>query len=87
MRDHAALTEALAVFNRIRGSAVKSVEAAIEVYNRCAWNNFVARTPRVDLTVSMMDTEGDGMALVISGFKNEEELSLFMQERFNAPSK
>lgn len=81
MMDPDALKVAMQAFFRARGNSSKCVEAAIDAYHCAAWNNLIERFRP---TVCMVDTE-DGPALMLMGFKNEEELALYVRERFNAP--
>ena len=81
-----AFAEASRAFNRLRGSAVACLRAAISVYR--AEEVFQNTSIFSDLTFSTADTDkGENTALVISGFTGLAQIEAYMASVFHAQGK
>lgn len=80
----AAFAAAVERFMHARGSSVECLRQAIKVHNDILAQEMSATS---DLQLSVADTEaGPDTALVITGFKNVDEIQVFVA-RLHAPRK
>ena len=86
MLNEKAFAEATKTFNRLRGSAVACLRAAISVYR--AEEAFCNVSTYNNLVFSTADTEkGKDTALVISGFDGAGQIEAFIADVVHAQSK
>lgn len=87
MINEVAFKNALAVFNKARTGVVAALRIAIERYVRDSEKlDYRVQIGQLNYSTATTDN-GPDTALVITGFRNQNEIKTFVSEYFHAPCK